>query len=69
MRIMLCRITDWIGWALIELADRVGHEQNQGQWYDDEDETLRNRVAGALYNAGCTMYGAFDQITHEQGGK
>ena len=51
MKKLLNNITSWLGWAFIEIADRVGHAG---------DATLRNKVAGRLYDTGCDLYGAFD---------
>ena len=50
----------WIGRALIELADRVGHAQGEAFPYEDKDLTFRNKVAGALYGAGGYLYERFD---------
>ena len=52
-------LSSWIGWALIELADRVGHTQGT-EWIEESELTLRNRVAGALYEAGCYFYEKFE---------
>ncbi len=57
MKKLLNNITSWLGWAFIEISDRVGHAD--GVTYVTR-VTLRNKVAGRLYDAGCDLYGAFD---------
>ena len=58
MKKLLDNITSWIGWALVEASDRLGHASPNNEW--EESPSLRNRVAGVLYTIGCELYGAFD---------
>ena len=52
---MLCRITDWIGWALVELSVKLSAKE------ESDLDGFAQKMSEIAYNAGCTMYGAFDQ--------
>ncbi len=54
MKKAACWVTDWIGWAFVELANIVF-----GNW----DKGIRYRFGSLLYSIGCWFYGLFGPPT------
>tara|TARA_Y100001938_G_C7954416_1_gene360976 strand:- start:90 stop:260 length:171 start_codon:yes stop_codon:yes gene_type:complete len=54
MNKILFHITDWMGWALVELSVRIAVDN------EEDFDTLQDKVSDLLYRKGCALYGAFD---------
>jgi len=55
MKKAACWVTDWIGWAFVELADTMF-----GNFLFENENGIRYRLGSLLYTIGCWFYGLFD---------